>query len=313
MNRKINLGLVTLGLATAVIVIGIVLVFLFLNPIAQKTNSEKIIITTSFYPLYFFTQQIAGDKADITNITPAGAEPHDYEPTAQDIAKIESSQILVLVGPDLEPWGNNIKQNIDQQKTLVVITGDQLMTQIVAEGGENIVDPHIWLRPPLAKVIADKITAGLIQVDPINKDYYQANNNELKLKLDNLDNMYKQGLLNCMKKDIITSHAAFGYMATSYGLNQVPISGLSPNEEPSPKQLADIANFAESHDVKYIFFEALVNQKLSQTIATEVGAQTLVLNPLEGLTKDEVSQGQDYFTVMKSNLDNLKIALECST
>src|SRR3989338_10322652 len=309
MNRKINLGLVTLGLATAVIVIGIVLVFLFLNPIAQKTNSEKIIITTSFYPLYFFTQQIAGDKADITNITPAGAEPHDYEPTAQDIAKIENSKLLVLNGGGLETWGDDIKQNLESKNTVIVTTGEGLTNQQVVEEEENMTDPHIWLSPQLSKEIVDRITNGFVQIDPANKSYYQLHADTLKAKLDNLDKEYKQGMASCTQKNIITSHAAFGYLATAYGLNQVPITGLSPDAQPSPRQLADIVKFTRANNVKYIFFESLVSPKLSNTIATEVGAKTLVLNPIEGLTNEEISQGKSYFTEMQQNLVNLKIAL----
>ena len=123
---------------------------------------------------------------------------------------------------------------------------------------------------------------------------------------------YRQGLSNCAEKNIITSHAAFGYLATTYGLNQVSISGLSPDAEPSPQQLADIVKFAKDSHVKYIFFESLVSPKLSQAIANEVGAQTLVLNPIEGLSDEELAQGKDYFSIMRNNLKNLQTALQCA-
>jgi zinc transport system substrate-binding protein len=179
------------------------------------------------------------------------------------------------------------------------------------EDGQDVIDPHIWLSPPLVKQITDKITQALIQIDPANSNYYQTNANSLKAKLDNLDVEYKQGLSNCAEKNIITSHAAFGYLATTYGLNQVSIAGLSPDAEPSPQQLADITKFAKANNVKFIFFESLVSPKLSDTIANEIGAKTLVLNPIEGLTNDEISQGKNYFTEMQNNLSNLKIALQC--
>ena len=289
------------------------LLTLILNNIYKtpKETSNKIQVSASFYPLYFFSQQIGGNKADVINITPAGAEPHDYEPTAQDIAKIESSKLLVLNGGGLEAWGDNIKQNLSSKNTITSTVGEGITNQQVIEEGENITDPHIWQSPPLAKEIVDKITNGFIQIDPANKDYYQNNANVLKAKLDNLDAQYKQGLANCAQKNIITSHAAFGYLATAYGLNQIPISGLSPDAEPSPQQLAGIVKFAKANNVKYIFFESLVSPKLSNTIATEVGAKTLVLNPIEGLTNEEISQGKSYFTEMQQNLANLKVALEC--
>lgn len=288
-----------------------VLVLLLSNIYQPKTTSNKIQVAASFYPLSFFAQQIGGDKADVVNITPAGAEPHDYEPTAQDIAKIETAKMLVLNGDGLEVWGDAIQQNLNQKNTFLVVAGEALADQQLTEDGKTIQDPHIWLSPHLAKIMVDRIALGFIAVDPANKDYYQANENVLMGKLNNLDGAYTQGLENCKQKNIITSHAAFGYMARDYGLVQVSIAGLSPDEEPSPQQLARVVKFARANNVTYIFFESLVSPKLSETIATEVGAKTLVLNPIEGLTNDEISEGQSYFTNMEANLTNLKIALQC--
>lgn len=277
----------------------------------QQTDSSKIQVVASFYPLYFFSQQIGGNKASVVNITPAGAEPHDYEPTPKDIAQIETSNMLVLNGGGLEAWGNDIQQNLNGKSTLIVTVGQGLTNQQVEEEGRTITDPHIWLSPPLAKEMVEKIANGFIQVDPKNKDYYLQNADSLKSKLDDLDKLYKDGLASCQDKNIITSHAAFGYLATAYGLHQVPITGLSPDAEPSSQQLADIVKFAKDNNVKYIFFESLVSPKLSETIASEVGAKTLVLNPIEGLTNEEISQGKSYVTEMESNLANLQIALQC--
>ena len=285
---------------------------LFLNIKSKPTiKLDKLQVATSFYPLYFFSEQIAGGKANVVNITPAGAEPHDYEPTAQDIAQIENSKLLVLNGGGLEAWGNDIKQNLNPKNNLIVVAGQDLTNQQVAEEGKNIIDPHIWLSPPLAKEMVDKITQGFIQIDSGNEKYYQTNADTLKFKLNDLDVQYKQGLANCAEKNIITSHAAFGYLATAYGLNQVPITGLSPDAEPSPQQLVDIVKFAKANNVNYIFFESLVSPKLANTIATELGAKTLVLNPIEGLSNDEIAQGENYFTEMENNLINLKTALQC--
>jgi len=299
-----------LGLIIGIVFVGI-LTLVINNAQKPTVKSNKLQVTTSFYPLYFFSSQIGGDKANVVNITPAGAEPHDYEPTAQDIAQIENSKLLVLNGGGLEAWGDNIQKNIDPQKTTVVIAGQNLTNQKVLENGQNVIDPHVWLSPQLAKEMVDKITGSFVQVDPTNTEFYQANANTLKTKLDNLDSEYKQGLSSCSEKNIITSHAAFGYLATSYGLNQVSITGLSPDAEPSPAQLADIVKFAKANNVKYIFFESLISPKLANTIATEVGAKTLVLNPIEGLSNDEISQGNNYLTEMQNNLANLRTALQC--
>ncbi len=298
------------GFVIAVFVIG--LIFFIVMPKQTPPDTNKLQVVTSFYPLYFFASQIGGEMAEVMNITPAGAEPHDYEPTAQDIARIENSNLLILNGGKLESWGDKIQTNIDSKRTLVVTAGEGLATQEVVEDGRMIVDPHVWLSPPLAGQMVDKITQGFIQADQVRTDYYIANATALKAELGMLDTEYKAGLASCAEKNIITSHAAFGYLVSTYHLIQVPITGISPDSEPSPKQLTDIARFAEDHNVKYIFFESLVSPKLSETIANEVGAETLVLNPIEGLSKEELAAGKTYLTEMRQNLGNLKIALQCA-
>ena len=149
------------------------------------------------------------------------------------------------------------------------------------------------------------------KIDPQNMAYYTDRSSQLKLKLDELDMMYKQGLSSCQRRDIVTAHVAFGYLAEAYGLNQIAIAGLSPDEEPSPAKLAEVAQFVKVRQIKYIFFESLVSPKLAETIASETGTKTLVLNPLEGLTPEDLASGKNYLTVMKDNLANLKVALEC--
>ena len=302
MNKKYIIG--------GIVIIALIALVIF-GPKSNPVNSDKVKVATSFYPLYFFTSEIGQDNINVVNITPAGAEPHDYEPTAKDIANISDSKLLVLNGGGLEAWGQNILQNIDQNNTTVVVAGVALATQHITEEGKTIQDPHVWLSPPLAKQMADRITVGLETADPANKNLYELGNTALKLKLDILDAKYKAGLASCAKKDIVTSHAAFGYLAAAYGLNQVSITGISPDSEPSSQQLAQVSEFVKKNHIKYIFFESLVSPKLSETIATETGAKTLELNPIEGLSNEEISKGENYITVMERNLTNLKIALEC--
>lgn len=267
-------------------------------------QSGKLQVAASFYPLYFFAQQIGQDKTAVTNITPAGAEPHDYEPTARDMAIIENSKLIILNGNGFEAWGKRIEQNVNSTYTIVIKAGEGL-------AGESVLDPHIWIDPVLAQEMVDKILQGFSQVDSQNADFYRANAQFLKIRLDNLDKEYRNGLANCKSKDIITSHEAFGYLAKEYGLTQVPIAGLSPDAEPSPQQLANIVKFIKDNNIKYIFFESLVSPKLAQTIANETGIQTLVLDPLEGISKKDINKGEDYFSLMENNLINLKLALQC--
>lgn len=284
-----------------VILFGVVIFFNKTQNIKQKTDS-KLQISTSFYPLWFFTTQIAGDKADVYNITPVGAEPHDYEPSTRNMARIENSRILILNGGNFEGWGNRIHENLTGTNVEVIVAGQELFI------GQ---DPHIWLDPTKAVAEAHMVTNGFIKIDPVNSNYYLENEKILDARLSQLDNDYKNGLKNCQKKDFVTSHSAFGYLAARYGLRQVSIAGLSPDAEPSAQQLFDIAGFTKEHGIKYIFFESLVSPKLSQTIANEVGAQILVLDPIEGISDTDIKAGKNYFTIMRDNLKNLKIALEC--
>ncbi|MGD0662609.1 MAG: metal ABC transporter substrate-binding protein [Syntrophorhabdales bacterium] len=279
---------------------------------SKTIPSGKLQVVASFYPLYFFSREIGGDKADVTNIVPSGAEPHDYEPTAQDMAKMESCKLVILNGGGLEAWSDSVRKNIDAKSTTIVVAGEGLTTQQVTEGGQTETDPHVWLAPRLAQKMVERIAQAFEQADPVNKDHYQSNADSLRTKLGDLDAEYRRGLSTCKSRNIITSHAAFGYLAAAYGLNQVSIAGLSPDAEPSQRQLADIAKFAGDNHVNYIFFESLASPKLSQTIATEVGAKTLVLNPIEGLSEEEMSQGKTYFSIMQDNLTNLRTALQCT-
>jgi zinc transport system substrate-binding protein len=313
MSKKLIIFLIA-GLFLTVLVVGAIVTHLA-NPTSgsdvRSQAETKLPVVASFYPLYFFAQQIGGVKAEVTNIVPAGAEPHDYEPTAPDLVKMENSRLIILNGGGLEAWGDNLKSNLDPQRTTIVVAGEGLTTQSVTEDGQTGIDPHVWLDPPLAEKMVSRILQGFIQVDPANQAYYQTRAQDLQTRLEELDAAYQQGLSRCAEKNIITSHASFGYLSATYGLRQVPIAGLSPEAEPSPQQLADIVKLAKTEQIKYIFFESLASPKLAQTIATEIGAQTLVLDPLEGLTPAEAAQGQDYLTIMQANLTNLQQALDC--
>ncbi len=278
---------------------------------SRNIDSNNLQVVASFYPLYFFASSIGGDKAEVSNIVPAGAEPHDYEPTSGDLVNMENSQLIILNGGGLESWQDNVQKNINPQKTKIVVAGAGLTTGQVTEDSHMGIDPHVWLDPLLAEKMVDTIAQGFGQVDPANKNYYVANADILKNQLAKLDAQYRQDLKSCAKKDIITSHSAFAYLAAEYGLRQVSIAGMTPDAEPSPAQLAAVTKFAKDNNVRYIFFESLVSPKLAETISREVGAQTLVLDPLEGLSGESAAQGKSYITIMQANLTNLKTALQC--
>ncbi len=272
----------------------------------ESTGTGKINVVTSIYPLYEFSKRIGGDKADVSILVPAGAEPHDWEPGPQDIIRIESARIFVYNGAGLEPYVDRIITKTEATKLIVVDSSEGI--PLIKEGGTP--DPHIWLDPVLAKHQVDAIEKAFIRADPKNSDYYMANAQALKQELDSLDANISKELAPAKKRIFITSHAAFSYFAKRYNLTQIAIVGLSPDIEPSPAQIVEVVRLAKENKVKYIFFETLVSPRLSETIAKEAGAQTLVLNPIEGLSEDQIKQGENYFTIMQENLKNLKIALE---
>lgn len=293
--------------------------------IAQPTRGDELSVTTSFYPLYFFASEIGGDTADVRNMTPPGVEPHEYELTPQDLIAIEDSDLIILNGAGFAGWEEDIIRNYASKEIVVASEGlTTLMTEAheheheeeeahEEEGHEEeeVVDPHVWLSPQLAVRMVERIRDGFIAVDPANETSYRANAAALMSRLAELDEDFRTGLQSCARREIVTSHAAFGYIADAYGLEQEAIAGLSTEEEPSPQELAEVVEFAREHNITHIFFETLVSPELSRTIANEIGATTLVLNPLEGLSDAEIAAGETYFTVMEQNLANLQTALQC--
>jgi zinc transport system substrate-binding protein len=294
----------------AVIIIVAILIIVVVGR-QKKQSQKKIEVTASFYPLAEFVHQVGGDKVKVTNITPLGAEPHDFEPSPQDIIKIERSKIFIYTGTGLEPWADRVVPTLEGVTVINASKGIPLLPAIPQEGQKsnpNGVDPHFYLDPVLDQKIVNNIAKNLIKVDPANKAYYEKNAKSYEKKLADLDKEYRKGLSKITTKDIITSHAAFAYLAKRYGLVQIPISGLA-GQEPSAKRLAQIAKLAKERHIKYIFFEKLVSPRLSDTIAREVGLKTLVLDPIEGLTPEEQKQGKDFISLMRQNLANLQLAL----
>jgi len=278
------------------------------NTLIPSTNKLKIVAT--FYPLAHFASQVGGSLVDVQNITPAGAEPHDYEPTPQDIVKVYDSRIFILNGGGLDTWAEKIEPDI-KSSGIEVINMHNVIDFIKLTDKNFAFDPHIWLDPVLVQQETRAIKDALARVDPGNAGVYGANAENYVSKLKDLDGQYQSGLANCRIHDIITSHSAFEYLAKRYNFNQISVTGLSPDAEPSSQKIAEISYLAKNKNIKYIFFETLVSPKISQTIANEIGAQAIAFNPLEGLTKEEINSGKTYLSEMQNNLVILRKALEC--
>lgn len=275
------------------------------------SKSGKVKVATSFWPMYEFTQAVGGDKIDLVNMVPSGTEPHDWEPTSQHLKTLNEANLFVYNGVGMEQWVGKTLASLDNKQLVVVETAKGLDLMKGDEGGQSGTDPHVWLDPQNAIRQVQAIRDGLIQVDPAHQDAYRQNAAAYVAQLQQLDQEYQQSLANCTQKRFFTSHAAFGYLARRYGLEQHAIMGLAPDAEPTAQDLARIVAQAKADHVKYIFFETLVSDKVSRMVAGEIGAKTLVLNPFEGLTDNDLKAGKNYLSVMRENLTNLKTALEC--
>ncbi|WNS46920.1 metal ABC transporter substrate-binding protein [Paenibacillus sp. MMS20-IR301] len=324
-------------------------------PTAAATSSaapaaERLSIKTSFYPMYEFTKNITGGLADVQLLIPAGIEPHDWEPTAKDMADISAADVLVYNGAGMEGWAQQVVDGAAGSQLLIVEASKDMEIMAGSEEehgheheaehedehehdhdheheGEHEhehehegeagheghdhggLDPHVWLDPAMAIQEVRTIEAALSAAAPEHAAAFKTNSEAYIAKLQQLDQEFKDGLKDSKRKDFITQHAAFGYLARQYGLTQVPIAGLSPEQEPSAAQMADIVEFAKANNVKTIFFETLVSSSVADTIAREIGAKSAVLNPLEGLTEEDIQNNLDYIGIMRQNLAALIAAL----
>ena len=310
--RKPILGSIVIGIIAA-IVIGLIAAdnrysfpnqtnFQSQDTMIPQPQVSKIKVVASFYPLYEFSKNIAGDKAEVSVLTPVGVEPHDWEPSTGDLIALQKSDIFVYNG--MEPYVNKIMNSEEYTSVLFVQTSQGI--ELASS------DPHIWLDPILAKEQVTMIKDALIKVDANNAQYYIDNADTYSAKLDDLDNTIRSSLSNCKKDTIVPFHNAFSYFGTRYGIKINALSGIVPESEETANDLKNLLDYVKQNQIKIIFAEELVDPKLAKTLADETGARVLILSPLEGLSKDEISSGKSYLDKMYENLDNVKIALECT-
>lgn len=274
----------------------IVLIFVFTAVAAvsgcgdsETATPETRTIVAAFYPLAFLAEQLA-PEADVVNITPAGAEPHDLELSARDAEAVHDADLVLYLGGGFQPALEQVASGHEDAVDLLE--------------GESGADPHVWLDPVRFGRMARRV-AGAAAGDPRAAD-------DLVARLDALDDEFRHGLADCERREIVTSHAAFGYLAAAYDLRQIPLTGVSPEAEPSARDLEALVATVEDAGATTVFFETLVSPDLAETVAREAGATTAVLNPLEGLSDEEIETGGDYFSAMRANLDALRKALGCS-
>ncbi len=281
------------------------------GPAVHAAPGDRLSVVASFYPLSEFARQVGGDRVAVRNLVPAGAEPHDYEPTPRDVVALTKAGVIIYNGAGLEPWLRRLLPQIPDR--VVRVNASEGLPIVTATAGEDRgrPDPHVWLDPVLAQRQVDLILAGLVKTDPGGRQAYETGATAYKTKLAALHERTAQALAPCRKKVFVVSHAAFGYVAGRYGLTQIAISGLEPQEEPSPAKIREILRLVRQHGVTIIYYDVLVGSRVVAALAREVGARTLVLNPLEGLTPEDQRQGKDYLSIMGENVSNLRQGLDC--
>ncbi|WP_309135140.1 metal ABC transporter substrate-binding protein [Cellulomonas sp.] len=292
-------------------------------------GDDGVQVLASFYPLQFVAEQVGGDRVEVSSMTPPSAEPHDLELSPAQVAEVSSADLVVYQSG----FQAAVDEAVDQSQPAHVV--DATAAAGLGEGGAHADeapadehgedghaeeehgddghqhssgDPHFWLDPTLMPAVADAVADALAEVDPEGADTYRANAAALDERFAALDEAYATGLAACERDVIVTSHEAFGYLAERYGLEQVGISGVDPEAEPSPARLREVGEVVRSNGVTTIFFETLVSPKVAETLAADLGIETAVLDPLEGLADED----EDYVTVAEQNLDALRVALSCS-
>ncbi|WP_417202154.1 metal ABC transporter substrate-binding protein [Acetoanaerobium sticklandii] len=287
----------------------------------NSTNDDedsKLTVYASFYPIYDFTNKIADDYINLKLIVPAGAEPHHYEISAKTMAELENADLILLNGLEFEPWADSLPESLSSK---IISLGEEVNPlpyvehshgehEGEAENSHSEYDPHIWLDPLRASQMSEIIYENLSKLDSTNKAVYETNLKNLKDEFITLDSEYKQLEAIQNKKEIVVSHNAFSYLGERYGLEFHSLSGISPENEPSLKVLSEITDLVNKEGIRVLFFEELANDKIINTIADETGVESDVLYTIEGMTDDEVSAGEDYFSKMRLNLSKLKLAVE---
>ncbi|MBE3596130.1 MAG: zinc ABC transporter substrate-binding protein [Hydrogenibacillus sp.] len=295
-------------------------------PTAERPAEGQVIrAVATIFPIYDLVRQIGGDAVAVAQLVPPGAEPHAFEPSPSDIRKISDADVFFYVGAGFERWLDNVRDNIDADRTMLVDVsqGIDLLSGHAHDHGDEhgdghaedharaaTVDPHIWLSIANVKTIGQTIAKALSERDPGHGADFQANYDRLVQALDALDRDFREGLKEAKTKRFIVAHQAFGYLARDYGLEQRAISGLSPEAEPTPKEMIEIINEIKAENIRYIGFESLNESPVAKQIQRETGAIAVELSPIENVSKEAFADGIHYQDLLKRNFDTLLIMLE---
>lgn len=309
MNMKKRIGLMSLASIVMMLVIGCG------NQENTQPETGKLNVVTTFYPMYDFTKNVAGDEAEVTLLLEAGTDTHGYEPSAKEVAAISDADVFVYNSEEMEVWVSSVLESIDTENTVIVNASEGISLLESTEEDHHDeneedhhheVDPHIWLDPVLAQEEVTNIKEGLVAADPENEEIYETNATQYNEKLQTLDQEFTNAFNDATNRVFVTQHAAFAYLADRYDLEQVSIAGISTEEEPSPAKLAELQDYINANDIHYIYYAETSSSKIAETLANETGTELEILNPIEGITTEDQEKGTDYIQLMKNNLAALQ-------
>ncbi len=268
----------------------------------------QIKVMASIFPLQEFAQEVGGPQAEVTLLLPPGLEPHTWEPKPSDVLKIAQADIFIYIGQAMEPWTDKVAKAAAGKKLILL---DLMRRLALAEKGPKT-DPHIWLDFALDLKIIELIAGAFSKINPAQAAYFRKNAHSYQERLKELDQKYQKVLATCRQRSLILAgHAAFGYLGQRYGLQQIALSGINPNAEPTPKKMAEIIALTRREKTGFIFAEEMVNPRLAKALAKEAGVQILLLNPGANLTKKQWAEKVTFLDLMEKNLENLRKGLAC--
>lgn len=294
----------------------------FISACGGRVESGKedglLNVYTTMYPLQFFAEQIGGQFVLVENIVPVGADVHTFEPTAKTMTKVAEGDLFIYNGAGMDGFVDAFVSVLEKEKVHIVKATEGISLRHADEHDHDHnhdhehgdIDPHVWLDPVLAIAMAENIKNALIDLLPDEKETFAANFLELKNELEKIDAEILQMVKESQKNEFLVSHGAYGYWQDRYGIKQISVTGLSPTNEPSVKQMEELIKKAEQIGVRYIAFEKNLPVKVAETIQKEANLEVVYLNNLETLTEEDVKNGEDYFSLMRKNIESLRLLLK---
>jgi zinc transport system substrate-binding protein len=309
------------------------------NKSVEKKDKETLTVYTTIYPLEDFTKKIGGDFVEVQSIYPPNVDAHSYEPSTKDMLNLANSDLFIYSGAGIEGFAEKASEALKKEDVQVLKAAegidliestdehhhedeegpsesesheDENAKSEIHEDEEHAhgdLDPHVWLDPVLSIDLANNIKNSLSKLIPEHASEFEVNFNQLKSELEKLDQEFKTTIESSRSKNLLVAHAAYGYWETRYGIEEIAISGLSPTQEPTQKELQKIIEESTEHNIHYVIFEQNASPKVAKIIQDELGAKSLTLHNLEAITEENIKKKDDYFSIMRKNLETIKTAL----